>query len=182
MSVRAMIDHVLQTHHETEKAQLAALDARIAPLSDKRLVAPWRHLHDTLLSHMAKEEQILFPAILAMAEGQPGMDFRCAIDGMSYEHEILATYEVALRAAARDAGELEEPILALLDDLLVHATYEEQTLFPAAMALREATLAPEPTPSPDPPPKAHAPYPAPTPGLRARAHQAKERLKGLLHL
>lgn len=181
MSLSEMIDRVLQTHHETERAQLAALDAQIAPMTDKRLVAPWRHLHDTLLSHMAKEEQILFPAILAMEAGRPGMDFRCAIDGMSYEHEILATYEVALRAAARDAGDLEEPILTLLDDLLVHATYEDEHLFPAAMSLREATLAPEPEPA-APPKPAHAPYPEPTPGLRARAHHAKERLKGLLHL
>lgn len=182
MSLAEMIAHVLSTHHESEKAQLAALDAQITPMTDKRLVAPWRHLHDTLLSHMSKEEQILFPAILAMESGRPGMDFRCAIDGMSYEHEILATYEVALRAAARDAGELEEPILALLDDLLVHATYEEETLFPAAMALREATLAPDEQPEKRPEPAPHAPYPKPTPGLRTRAHNAKERLKGLLHL
>lgn len=182
MTLPEQIDHVLKTHHETEWEMLRTLDAQISQSSDKRLTAPWRHLHDTLVSHMQKEETVLFPAMRAMHAGTPGMDFRCAIDAMNYEHEVLATYEVAMRAAARDAGELEEPILALLDDLLVHATFEDMQLFPAGLALREATLAHDAAPEPAPAPKApHAPYAQPIPGLRTRAHQVKERIKGLLH-
>jgi hypothetical protein len=181
------IAHVLSTHHELEWQMLKDLDAQISKSDDKRLTAPWRHLHDNLASHMNKEENVLFPAMLAMHAGTPGMDFKCAIDAMKYEHELLGTFEVAMRAAARDAGELEEPILALLDDLYVHAAFEDEHLFPAGLALREATMAEEDAetveateqaasaPRPD-----HAPYPEPVPGLRSRAHNIKERLKGLL--
>ena len=180
------IDHVLKTHHETEWQMLKELDAQISKSTDKRLTAPWRHLHDTLSAHMMKEENVLFPAMRAMHAGTPGMDFKCAIDAMKYEHEILGTYEVAMRAAARDAGELEEPILALLDDLQVHAAFEDDHLFPAGVSLREATLAEEDAETVEhtsgPAPRAeHAPYAKPTEGLLSRAKGVGSRIRGLLH-
>ncbi|MED5373776.1 MAG: hemerythrin domain-containing protein [Myxococcota bacterium] len=195
-SVPEHIDHVLATFHEKEWRLLAELDAALAGNPDKRLTAPWRHLHDTLAAHMTKEEQILFPAMRAKAAGKVGMDFRVPLQVMAHEHEILGTLEIAMRAAARDAGELEEPLLELLDDLGAHAAFEDDTLFPAALALYAAEPAEaspeapqaapnraEPSPAPQrPEPKRAAPKHGPIAGLRARAQGVKSRIKGLLHL
>lgn len=187
-SLPEQIEHVLKTHHETEWQMLNELDAQISKSKDKRLTAPWRHLHDTLSSHMMKEENVLFPAMQAMHTGTPGMDFKCAIDAMQYEHELLGTFEVAMRAAARDAGELEEPILALLDDLHVHAAFEDDHLFPAGLALREATMADEDAETVEAVEKTttapradHPPYAKPTQGLLSRAKGVGSRIRGLLH-
>ncbi|MFT5584640.1 MAG: iron-sulfur cluster repair protein YtfE (RIC family) [Cognaticolwellia sp.] len=64
------IAHVLETHHEVEWQMLQELNAQISTSTDKRLTAPWRHLHDTLSSHMNKEENVLFPAMRAAFEDE----------------------------------------------------------------------------------------------------------------
>jgi uncharacterized radical SAM superfamily Fe-S cluster-containing enzyme/hemerythrin superfamily protein len=138
MSCAEQILVILDTHHAFEKAELQRLGAAIAEMdATPRLTAPFAHLRNFLESHMMKEEQVLFPSIQALESGQ-FVDISCMIAGMRHEHDELSTYEVALRSAARDAGPLEDDILAFLDDLVEHARKEEEELFPAALAMYEA--------------------------------------------
>jgi molybdenum cofactor biosynthesis enzyme MoaA/iron-sulfur cluster repair protein YtfE (RIC family) len=147
---------ILDTHHAFLHRELPRLGALLVDASP-RLKAPFQHLQRVMDEHMRKEEGILFPMILALADG--GAAGGCGVAGpiaqMGAEHDEIRTLEEALRAASRDAGELEPALLALLDDLSVHAAKEDELLFPAALALARGDHAP--AEESDEPPAARGP-------------------------
>lgn len=149
---------ILDSHHVLLRRELPRLAEALAG-APPRLRVPFQHLRRVMDEHMAKEENILFPAILALARGEAAGG--CGVGGpiaqMMAEHDEIRTLEDALRSASREAGPLEPSLLALLDDLGVHAAKEDALLFPAALEL--ALLAAQPVIEVDeasPPPRRKA--------------------------
>ncbi len=149
---------ILDSHHALLRRELPRLAEALAG-APPRLRVPFQHLRRVMDDHMAKEENILFPAILALARGEAAGG--CGVGGpiaqMMAEHDEIRTLEEALRSASREAGPLEPSLLALLDDLGVHAAKEDELLFPAALEL--ALLAAQPVIEVDeasPPPRRKA--------------------------
>lgn len=106
----------------------------------KRLSAPWAHFIKGIEEHMKEEEEILFPALLALAEGkEPASDeFLEHLAEMEYERGQVQTIADALRNAAPEAGDREADLLELLDLLDLHAMREEEELYPRGMELVDA--------------------------------------------
>lgn len=157
-SVVQILDRAL-AWHEHLRASIAkfssAFDAReVSP----RLAAPWAHFVEGMTDHMKVEEQVVFPAIRALALGQdPGSrDFEAPLHEMQFELDEIATIADALRSAAQEAMDLEDDLLELLDELDVHAQKEQDVLFPVASQLVVAWKSGAATPHPDPAPQSSA--------------------------
>ena len=158
-----LVTYLLDTHHVFTRQELE----RLAPLADKvARVHGERHselvevralfvaLSDDLVSHLAKEEQILFPYIkareLAQLEGGPEPS-RCFgdVDGpvavMRMEHETAGDILRRLRTvtggyapppdACGSYRALYHGLEALEADLHTHIHLENNVLFPRALAL-----------------------------------------------
>lgn len=134
-----LVDHILETHHALLHRELPVLDAALRDAPGP-LARPWRTLSGLLRDHLMKEEQILFPVIQRlMASGQL---VHCGVEGpirqMSHEHALITGLESTLRGHLALAGEHEDRLRMVLDDLAVHAALEERELFPAAIAQAHA--------------------------------------------
>ena len=82
-----LVDLVLRRHHDVEARMLEELEARLQSSSlDQRIVAPFTHLFNELLSHMEKEETVLFPALRQLAAGE-AVDVSCPLQAMEREHD-----------------------------------------------------------------------------------------------
>lgn len=137
------IDDILATHHALLRREIPRLSAAWKEIgASKALTEPWAQLLAVLLPHMDKEEVILFPMIRALDEGEAPLG--CGVDApikqMDYEHDCINTLEGCLRNASVLAGPYEGALLAMLDDLAVHARRESDDLFPRASARARALL------------------------------------------
>lgn len=153
------IDRALHWHNDL-RATMARLGAAFATWEvSPRLAAPWRHFTEGMDDHLRIEEEILFPALKALAEGRdPGhLEFETPLNEMQYEIDEIETISDALRAASPEAGELERDLLDLLDQLDVHAEKEQNVIFPAAARLVAAWKTNQNLPKP----KAEGVTPAP---------------------
>lgn len=141
------------------------------------LLAPWEHFARGMRTHFEEEEQVLFPALRALARGQAprGEDFLVLLEEMEQELDEIRTISDALRNAARDGGELEQRILELLDDLEEHARREEEELLPAAKQLVRRWQQPDVQQAPPPP--VQTPTPRPEGSMLRRTAR---KLRGLL--
>lgn len=140
-----LIDHILARYHETHRAELEWLiplaqkvetvhgDHDDAPLGlTEALVA----LRDDLESHMAKEEQVLFPM---MRQGGAAM-ISHPIMMMRHEHDVTTdllrgvehvTHGLALpEGACRSWTALYTGLRKLTDDVVTHIHLENAVLFP----------------------------------------------------
>lgn len=148
--LRDVVDHLLATYHrplEAELPRLVALAEGIeADLGDQgpapfgELVETLRALAQSLLDHMLKEEQILFPLIErgegAQAEGPirvMGMEHEAAADHLARLRQLTGGYEVP-EAACRSWRGLWQGLANLDADLQVHIRFEDEVLFPRALA------------------------------------------------
>lgn len=162
------LDRALAWHQEL-RATIAKLDAAFKAWEvSPRLAAPWRHFSEGMEDHLRVEEEILFPALRALAEGRdPEQDnFEVPLLEMRYELDELATISDALRSASPEARELEGELLEMLDQLDVHAEKEQNVIVPEGMRLLVAwrtgardAEAPEPAPTRAPPPRDTRPEP-----------------------
>lgn len=158
------LDRALAWHQEL-RATIARLDAAFKRWEvSPRLAAPWRHFTEGIDDHLRVEEEILFPALRALAEGRdPGRsDFESPLQEMQFEIDELATISDALRNASPEARELEDDLLTMLDQLDTHAEKEQNILFPEGVRLLAVwkTGAPAAKEEPAPQPAA-APRPEP---------------------
>lgn len=134
-TVGALVHNVLDNHHALLHRELPRIDEAIKDASP-RLRAPYAHLMRTLDEHLRREELMLFPALLAWSSGQKiDIDVKAVVAQHQADHDNIRTLEDALRQAARDAGPLEDQILAMLDDLVEHLRVEEEELHPAILEL-----------------------------------------------
>lgn len=150
-----LVDHLLATHHAYLHEELPLIDALAAKVRDvhggrhpelaevARLVTALRH---DLEPHLAKEEQVLFPAIRRLAEGPVELPFGSIanpIRVMAVEHEGAGELLAELRAATSgyvvpDDGcasyrSLYGRLEALEADTFRHIHLENNVLFPAVL-------------------------------------------------
>lgn len=154
-SVRELVDHILATHHEGERALLASLrclaDEAVRRGAESRPVlrkvaATFGQLSEELLSHMEREEQVLFPLLLEReAEGRtaaPAWDRETELSRLHREHDHAGDLLQDLRIltqdyAIPDGGEehlraLFETLKLLDEDLQLHIELENRWLFSRA--------------------------------------------------
>ena len=160
MAPDALVDHLEATHHAYLHAELPRLSA----LADKVVAAHGarhpelsviRRAYETIRAdlepHLAKEEQVLFPMIRALAAGTtPAPRFHCGtlrnpISVMLSEHdqvgELLATlrrltqgYQAPADGCASYRA-LFDGLAELEADTHLHVHKENNVLFPAVVAL-----------------------------------------------
>lgn len=140
-----LIDHILTRYHETHRTELEWLiplaqkvetvhgDHEEAPLG---LTEALLALRDDLESHMAKEEQVLFPM---MRDGGHPM-IAHPIGAMRHEHEVTAdllrgvehvTRGLTLpEGACRSWTALYTGLAKFTEDLVTHMHLENAVLFP----------------------------------------------------
>jgi len=145
----ALIDHILTRYHDTHREELAWLiglaqrvetvhgDHGEAPLG---LTEALLALRDELESHMAKEETVLFPAILQGAGAMLAGPIRI----MQAEHEDTGsqlrriehvTHSLTLPVGACGSWTaLYTGLRKLCDDVVAHIHLEEEVLFPRVLA------------------------------------------------
>ncbi len=161
--LEGLIQHIVATHHDYLRAELP----RLRGLLTKVLAAHGeRHpelgrvgeiffaLEADLLPHLMKEEQILFPFIIRMEQGQLGGacfgSVQSPIRVMEMEHEAVGALLAECRALtnaydvpADGCATFRALYLGLAEmerDLHLHITLENQILHPRARAM-EAALA-----------------------------------------
>lgn len=145
----ALIDHILSRYHDTHREELGWLigladrvemvhgDHDEAPLGlTEALIA----LRDDLESHMAKEETVLFPAILQGGGAMLAGPIRI----MRAEHqdtaELLRRIEHVTHGLTLPVGAcgswtaLYTGLRKLCDDVVAHIHLEEEVLFPRVLA------------------------------------------------
>ncbi|HOB73027.1 MAG TPA: iron-sulfur cluster repair di-iron protein [Phycisphaerae bacterium] len=159
-----LCDHIEATHHaflREELPRLSALIAKVASVHGERepdlqtLAGVFRDFCMELESHMAKEEQVLFPIIRQLEYASSLPRFHCGsvnnpIRVMEFEHDSAGTALARMRGLTRDYTPTPEACnsyRAMLDGLAVlekdmhqHIHKENNILFPRASAL-EARLA-----------------------------------------
>lgn len=152
-----LADYIVERHHgflRRELPRLLAMSERVARVHGGHtptlveLFDVFSGLATELNAHMAKEEQILFPAVAAMSRGEPGPDsVNDPISGMVHEHEEAGAALVRLRELSHgfqppvDACNTYRALFAGLrdfeEDLHTHIHLENAVLFPAARAMAE---------------------------------------------
>lgn len=144
----ALIQHILQRYHEPLRAELPELMEMARTVEEKHAenaVCPHglaRHLeniYEAVLSHLAKEEQILFPIIVSGMGGQA----QGPIQVMETEHDDHGANLAITRRLTHDFSAPEEACptwkalylrLAQLEaDLMDHIHLENSVLFPRAL-------------------------------------------------
>lgn len=165
-SLADLSSHIIETHHKYTREEIA----RLGPLFDKvcsvhgnnhpellHIRASFRGLAQELITHMMKEEMVLFPFIVRMEEAviqnepvlpPPFGSVQNPVFMMEQEHESAGN---ALRAMREASGGYSAPLdacvsyqtlyKALADfeaDLHQHIHLENNILFPRAIAMEQA--------------------------------------------
>jgi regulator of cell morphogenesis and NO signaling len=155
LAVDELTAYLVETHHQylrRELPRLYAMAERVAHVHGRHtpaLVEIFRifaTMAAELIAHITKEEQVLFPAILAMGRGAQGLEDREApMAGMFLEHEEVGTALGQLRNLSHgfqppaDACNTYRALFAglheLEEDLHRHIHLENAVLFPAVKAI-----------------------------------------------
>ncbi len=149
--------YIVETHHgflRRELPRLHAMSERVAQVHGGHTPSLLEMFHiftameAELASHMMKEEQILFPAVVAMTRGEPAPGTLAGpIACMIHEHEEVGAALARLRELSHgfqppaDACNTYRALFAGLHDLEQdvhrHIHLENAVLFPAAKAMAE---------------------------------------------
>lgn len=154
-----LVEHIQRKYHEPLRRELPGLDEKARRVA--RVHGAGRpELHEVealvsaltsdLLHHTDKEDQVLFPWIRGMEQGESrGANLSAPIKVMEADHEKAGALLERLRAATRDYLLPEEActtyrlLFSGLEqferDLHVHIHLENSILFPRALALSETT-------------------------------------------
>ena len=160
-SVEAAVDHIVSTHHVYMRECMPRLDfltqkvANVHGQEDPRLLELRRlylQFQEETYAHLEKEERVLFPMCLALAQGKTGaamggchMSVQMPVNAMMHEHENHGANLESFRRLTDDfvppAGACNS-WRAMLDglqemeqDLHRHIHKENSWLFPTAVAL-----------------------------------------------
>ncbi|MGH9535087.1 MAG: hemerythrin domain-containing protein [Terriglobales bacterium] len=164
-SLLELTRHIVDTHHRFCREQGAHLsaalaDALAAPAPGAALAPLQRQftqLQATLLLHLTKEEQVLFPMIVRLEQAvnaqEPIPSFAfgsiaAPIRMMDMEHREVERQFAEIRnlaggfTAPADGSALQREIATRLaayhEDLVRHTRLEDEILFPRAVALEHA--------------------------------------------
>ncbi|MCC6285494.1 MAG: iron-sulfur cluster repair di-iron protein [Phycisphaerales bacterium] len=159
MSLGDLADHIVRAHHDFLRAELPRLDAitekvfRVHGEHEPRLKQvreAFCELKDEMLSHMAKEEHVLFPMIRKMEQTRTpqsccGGTLAHPIAQMEAEHtqsgDALATMSAATDGytpppwACNTYRAMLDGLANLERDMHQHVHKENNVLFPKALAL-----------------------------------------------
>jgi len=143
-----LIDHILSTYHEPLRAELPELVAMAEKVESRHaektscprgLAAHLRQIHAAVLEHLAKEEQVLFPMILAGHGSRAGGP----IQVMEMEHDDHGLNLARTRALTDDLNPPAEActtwralylrLTELEKELMDHIHLENNVLFPRAL-------------------------------------------------
>lgn len=149
----ALVEHIVDTHHRYLHEELPALVALADKVRDvhgsrhpelTRVAALVAEIRDDLVPHLAKEEQVLFPAIRQWADGQQSFPFGTLsnpVRMMMAEHDRAGELLEELRAstdgyeAPADGCASYEALYRRLEHLELdthrHVHLENNVLFPA---------------------------------------------------
>ncbi len=157
MSLIQLADHIVYQHHGYLKNELPRLDAitdRVASVHgghDPRLVQvreAFIPLHQELMHHMNKEEQVLFPRIREIDTADSPPDLHCGslalpIHQMEHEHEDAGSALETIREltdeymppswACNTYRVMLDSLSQLEQDLHWHVHKENNILFPRAL-------------------------------------------------
>lgn len=164
-----LIRHIVATHHAYVLAEIPRIQALATKVAAKHgpahpeyvvLERGFRLLAEDLTHHLAKEEQILFPYVLALENyrtqgGEPPhacfASVESPVGAMIHEHENAGALLTQLRRATNDYTPPPEACPTLVGllhsvqdferDLHQHIHMENNLLFPLAVALEKETLA-----------------------------------------
>jgi len=157
-----IIDHIVDGHHAYTRAAIA----RLGPLTEKvvarhgaghpellRVATAFFQLAADLAPHMAREENVLFPYIRALASPgarpapPPFQTVRNPVSMMMMQHDRAAELLGEIRTASRDFATPDDAcgsytalysgLRELRLDLLTHVSLENNVLFPRAIALEK---------------------------------------------
>lgn len=145
----ALVDHILTRFHEPLPNQLETVIAAAEkvervhgkkPSCPRGLTAHLRTMRDELGSHLAKEETVLFPAIVA---GRAGAALRGPVSVMLHEHDSHGEALTTIRELTTDLQPppeacatwraLYEQLERLEEELMEHIHLENHVLFPRAL-------------------------------------------------
>jgi regulator of cell morphogenesis and NO signaling len=168
LSQRDLIDHIVNTHHTFTREELLRIEAllrKVVSVHGERhpelalVQTTFRQLHDDLMPHMMKEENVLFPYVtrieMAAKDGIPPasplfMTVRNPVRMMLLEHETAGELLRKLRvltsdyAVPEDACSSFRTLYAALEDfendLHQHVHLENNILFPRAIAMETEAL------------------------------------------
>jgi regulator of cell morphogenesis and NO signaling len=162
LTLTALADHIVATHHAYLKAELPRLEAMTRKVAavhgahDARLAQvrdTFAGLFDEMAQHMMKEEQILFPLIRRMEAGDVTAGAHCGsiahpIAQMEHEHQSAGNAVARLREltdgftppdwACNTYRAMLDALAQLEQDLHQHVHKENNILFPRAAALEAA--------------------------------------------
>lgn len=156
--LHALIDHIVSTYHDPLREALPLLQSMAAKVSGvhiskaphlARLETIVSELSAELISHMRKEEMVLFPAIRTIEEGRrSSVPVSVPISVMEEEHDHAGALLAELRTITDDyvapqwACETFRALYRGLSELEaamhVHVHLENNVLFPCALALTGA--------------------------------------------
>jgi len=164
MSLAELADHIEQTHHAYLRLELPRLDfitrkvAAVHGEAEPRLQAirdTFIAFQEDLLSHMMKEEQILFPMIRQIEQADGPVPFHCGslanpIRMMEHEHDNAGDALARFREltdgfpppawACNTFRAMYDALAELEPNMHQHVHKENNVLFPKALD-REAALA-----------------------------------------
>ncbi|MDR2874842.1 MAG: hemerythrin domain-containing protein [Methylobacillus sp.] len=150
-----LIDLIEETHHTFTRAELARIgalleDSEVAALPRlPELRTCVQAINDDLLSHLQKEEQILFPYIALLDDDTRALPSSCfgsiaqPMRVMEFEHKTLQELLTTLRELTHNyQPKADSPsqifllyaaLAALDEDLVEHMYWEDDVLFPRAL-------------------------------------------------
>ena len=161
-SLKDLIEHILDTHHAYMRRALPRISKIIEHVAPRhghqhpvllQLRAPFAALRADLEMHTMKEEQILFPMIIAIEQGDDNRGSHCGsvrnpIHVMEMEHAGADDGITRLRALTNnftpedDACTMHRVLFDALheldDDIHIHIHKENDILFPRGIALEIA--------------------------------------------
>jgi regulator of cell morphogenesis and NO signaling len=163
-SLTALIGHIVDRHHVYLRRELPQIEARVEKVVANhgasnpnlhRVREVFLALRDELMSHMMKEENILFPFIQQMEAGRPGPSCFGTVANpirmMHFEHDNAGAALAEMRQltngfAAPESGcagfrALMHDLSGLEADLHQHIHLENNLLFPRALELEQAVMA-----------------------------------------
>lgn len=155
-----LVAHIQATYHNPLREEIPRLDAMVDKVVSRHgehypdmllsLQREFRALRDELLEHMMKEDEILFPAVVALEQGRRGTpDAAAWIDGpiemMEVEHvhagaamaamrQVTSNYTLPQGACPTFQG-LFYGLAQFERDMHVHIHLENNIMFPRAAAL-----------------------------------------------
>lgn len=156
----ALCDRLVAGPHARMHAAMPLIRSRLAALaapepqgSGHALQTAFADLADRLLAHLAKVENILFPAVTALVDAErsgrarPALAFPTVVHPirvLEAEHERLLTALAAVEALRGEAGDgptgdawrtVQDDLTTFHADLVAHVRFEAEVLFPRALEL-----------------------------------------------